>query len=118
MTERIAVGGLRTLGAPRTGKASSPTRTKTQQARSDEARKILQAEFRKALKLKEKISGEQQTSGDQKGRDVREAEKIRSLVASLEGMSRFAMSMHLLTPDENRALWANAMKRGLYEGWR
>ncbi|HVL91122.1 MAG TPA: hypothetical protein VM841_12895 [Actinomycetota bacterium] len=119
MTERVAVKGLRTLGAPPKAKRSAaPKRNKTQQAGSDMAKKVLQAEFRKALKLKEKLAGEQAALSDDKGRDVREAEKLRSIVASLEGMSRFAIVMGLLTPEENRALWANAMKKGLYEGWR
>jgi hypothetical protein len=33
-------------------------------------------------------------------------------------MNRFAMAMGLITPAESRELYAAAMKRGLYEGWR
>jgi hypothetical protein len=118
MTERVVARGLRTLGAPPAKRPPAPKRTKTQQANAELARKVLQAEFRKALKLKDKLAGEQQTLAGDKGRDVREAEKLRSIVASLEGMSRFAIAMGLLTPEENRGLWAAAMKKGLYEGWR
>jgi hypothetical protein len=38
-------------------------------------------------------------------------------VASVEGASRFAIRLRLLSPAQVRALWAEAMARGLYEGW-
>lgn len=118
MNQKPASGTLRTLGAPRVTRAASPKRTKTQTDLSQRARKTLQAEFRRALALKEKIAGEAAASSDSKGRDANQADKLRSLVASLEGMSRFAIAMDLLTPEENRAVWAAAMRKGLYEGWR
>ena len=43
--------------------------------------------------------------------------KLRTLVASVEGASRFAIRLRLLTPGQVRALWAEAMANGLYEGW-
>jgi hypothetical protein len=38
-------------------------------------------------------------------------------VASVEGASRFAIRLRLLSPAQVRALWAEAMGRGLYDGW-
>ncbi len=38
-------------------------------------------------------------------------------MASVEGASRFAIRLRLLSPAQVRALWAEAMDRGLYDGW-
>jgi hypothetical protein len=117
--ERIKVSGLRTLGAPGKPKAAKPKRSKSAGATADKARKVLRVEFRKALELKQKLADEAKVGGEEKGHaPARQAEKLRSLVASLEGMSRFAIAMGILTPAENRALWADAIKKGLYQGWR
>ena len=118
MSDHVSVKGLRTLGAPKRGRVVAPKRSKAADALADKARTTLKAEFKNALALKAKLAGEETASGPGKGRDARQADKLRSIVASLEGMSRFAIAMGLLTPAENRALWADAMKKGLYEGWR
>lgn len=125
MTEdvrRVSLEGLRQLGAPtKPGrKAAAPKRTKAQAALADRARRLLRAEFRKALALKDKMAAESAVGGKEKGRDPGRdaAEQLRALVASLEGMSRFAIGMGILTPAENRAIWADYMRKGLYEGWR
>jgi hypothetical protein len=110
--------GLRTLGGPSKPAADAPKRSKADEALATKAVEVLKAEFDKALELKEKIAGEAVESSEQKGRDPRQAEKLRSLVASLEGMSRFAIAMGLLTPAENRGIWSEYMGKGLYEGWR
>jgi len=110
--------GLRTLGGPSKLSAEAPKRSKAEQALAAKGIEVLKAEFEKALALKEKLSGEAVESSEQKGRDPRQAEKLRSIVASLEGMSRFAIAMGLLTPAENRAIWSEYMAKGLYEGWR
>jgi len=110
--------GLRRLGAPSKPAAPAPKRSKAADALATKATDVLKTEFDKALALKEKLAGEAVESSEQKGRDPRQAEKLRSLVASLEGMSRFAIAMGLLTPAENRAIWSEYMGKGLYEGWR
>jgi len=38
-------------------------------------------------------------------------------VASVEGASRFAIRLRLLSPGQVRALWAEAMAKGLFDGW-
>ena len=91
-------------------------RSVTEQALATKATEVLKQEFDKALALKEKLAGEAAAGSGEKGRDARTAEKLRSLVASLEGMSRFAIAMGLLTAAENRAIWAEYMGKGLYEG--
>jgi hypothetical protein len=110
--------GLRTLGGPTKPSGETPKRSESDESLATKATAILKAEFDKALALKEKLAGEAVDSSEQKGRDPRQAEKLRSLVASLEGMSRFVIAMGLLTPAENRAVWSEYMARGLYEGWR
>jgi hypothetical protein len=117
-TSRINVSGVRVLGGPAKRTAKAPKRTKAQTDLAEKARKVLRAEFRRAMELKAKISAEAAASGGEKGRDPEQAEKLRSIVASLEGMSRFAIAMGILTPAENRAIWGDYVKRGLYEGWR
>jgi len=118
VTEPPKKQGLRTLGSPSKPAAPAPKRSKAQEVLAAKATDVLRAEFEKALALKEKLAGEAAESSEQKGRDPRQAEKLRSLVASLEGMSRFAIAMGLLTAAENRAIWSEFMGRGLYEGWR
>lgn len=118
MTEEIGASGLRSLGSTQKPKSKRIVRDAEEKALADKARKVLRAEFKKALELKRKLSAEQAASAEVKGRDAGEAEKLRSIVASLEGMSRFAIAMGILTPQENRAVWAGAIKQGLYEGWR
>lgn len=116
--ERVTVSGLRTLAdVEPTGEKTR--RSTTDEARAKKARATLEKEFEAALALKAKLRNEAQVGGDEKGRTIlRETEKLRSIVMSLEGMNRFALAMGLISPAESRELYADAMKRGLYEGWR
>lgn len=108
---------LRTLGAPKTKPAAAtPRRSKAQAALAQKALEVLRTEFDRALELKRKLADEANFASEAKGRSP--SEKLRSLVASLEGMSRFAIAMGLLTPAENRGLFSEYMGKGLYEGWR
>jgi hypothetical protein len=118
MTDKEKVSGLRTLGAPNKPAGRAPRRSAEAKALAEKAKSVLREEFAKALELKQKLATESATSADAKGRDAGESEKLRSIVASLEGMSRFAIAMKMLTPAENRAIWAEHIKQGLYEGWR
>ena len=117
--ERVKVQGLRTLGDVESTGKRTPKPPKTDAKLAEKARAALQKEFDAALALKEKLAAEAAIGGKEKGREsLRQSEKLRSLVASLEGMNRFALAMGLITPAESRELYADAMKRGLYEGWR
>jgi len=117
--ERVTVQGLRTLGDVEPTREPAPKRPKADKALAQKARATLQKEFDAALALKEKLAAEAAVGGKEKGREsLRQTEKLRSLVASLEGMNRFALAMGLITPAESRELYADAMKRGLYKGWR
>jgi hypothetical protein len=109
-------GGLRRLGAPSKAATPAPERSATDRALAEKAAQVLRAEFDRAMELKSKLSDEADFASEAKGRAP--SEKLRSLVASLEGMSRFAMAMGLLTAAESRAIFAEYMKQGLYEGWR
>jgi hypothetical protein len=108
--------GLRKLGAPTKPTEPAPKRSTADEALAQKAVEVLRAEFEKAMALKTKLTEEANFASEAKGRAP--SEKLRSIVASLEGMSRFAIAMGLLTPAENRAIFAEYMGKGLYEGWR
>ena len=79
----------------------------------------LRAEFERAFTLKASLRGEAEAGVSPTGRHTtaQDEAKLRTLVASVEGASRFAIRLRLLSPAQVRALWAEAMARGLYEGW-
>jgi hypothetical protein len=120
VTERIKVTGVRTLGAPQRPKAPPKLRrSKAQLELAERTRRTMRSEFKEALDMKAKLAVEGERGAKEKGREpTRQAEKLRSIVARLEGMSRLAIRLGILTPAENRALWAEAIHKGLYEGWR
>ena len=79
----------------------------------------LRAEFDRVFALKSSLRGEAQAGVSPTGRrtTAQDEAKLRTLVASVEGASRFAIRLRLLSPAQVRALWAEAMDRGLYDGW-
>jgi hypothetical protein len=79
----------------------------------------LRAEFERVFTLKASLQGEAEAGVSPTGRHTtaQDEAKLRTLVASVEGASRFAIRLRLLSPAQVRALWAEAMARGLYEGW-
>ena len=79
----------------------------------------LRAEFERVFTLKDSLRGEAQAGVSPTGRrtTAQDEAKLRTLVASVEGASRFAIRLRLLNPAQVRALWAEAMARGLYDGW-
>jgi hypothetical protein len=79
----------------------------------------LRAEFERVFTLKASLRGEADAGVSPTGRHTtaQDEAKLRTLVASVEGASRFAIRLRLLSPAQVRALWAEAMARGLYDGW-
>jgi hypothetical protein len=79
----------------------------------------LRAEFDRVFTLKRALQGEAEAGVSPTGRHTtaQDEAKLRTLVASVEGASRFAIRLRLLTPGQVRALWAEAMGKGLYDGW-
>ena len=79
----------------------------------------LRAEFERVFALKTSLRGEAEAGVSPTGRrtTAQDEAKLRTLVASVEGASRFAIRLRLLSPAQVRALWAEAMARGLYDGW-
>jgi hypothetical protein len=79
----------------------------------------LRAEFERVFTLKSSLRGEAEAGVSPTGRrtTAQDEAKLRTLVASVEGASRFAIRLRLLSPSQVRALWAEAMDRGLYDGW-
>ena len=76
-------------------------------------------EFERAFALKASLHDEAQAPVSPTGRrTTADAEaKLRTLVASVEGASRFAIRLGLLDPGQVRAIWSEAIGRGLYDGW-
>jgi hypothetical protein len=79
----------------------------------------LRAEFERVFTLKASLRGEAEAGVSPTGRrtTAQDEAKLRTLVASVEGASRFAIRLRLLYPAQVRALWAEAMANGLYDGW-
>jgi hypothetical protein len=79
----------------------------------------LRAEFERVFTLKASLRGEAEAAVSPTGRrtTAQDEAKLRTLVASVEGASRFAIRLRLLSPAQVRALWAEAMAQGLYDGW-
>ena len=79
----------------------------------------LRAEFERVFTLKASLRGEADAGVSPTGRrtTAQDEAKLRTLVASVEGASRFAIRLRLLSPAQVRALWAEAMASGLYDGW-
>ena len=79
----------------------------------------LRAEFDRVFTLKSSLTREAEAAVSPTGRraTAQDEAKLRTLVASVEGASRFAIRLRLLTAGQVRALWAEAMARGLYDGW-
>jgi hypothetical protein len=84
-----------------------------------EVAEALRAEFERVFTLKARLSGEAEAGVSPTGRrtTAQDEAKLRTLVASVEGASRLAIRLGLLGPGEVRALWAEAMDRGLFDGW-
>jgi hypothetical protein len=79
----------------------------------------LRAEFDRVFTLKAGLRDQAEAAVSPTGRrtTAQDEAKLRTLVASVEGASRFAIRLRLLTPGQVRALWAEAMANGLYDGW-
>jgi hypothetical protein len=86
---------------------------------SGEVAQVLREEFDRVLALKSSLRGEADAGVSPTGRHTtaQDEAKLRTLVASVEGASRLALKLRLLTPGQVRALWAEAMSNGLYDGW-
>jgi hypothetical protein len=82
-----------------------------------EAADALRAEFERALTLAESLRGEDGISPTGRRSTAADEAKLRTLTASVEGASRFAIRLGLLSPAQVRALWVEAAARGLFDGW-
>jgi hypothetical protein len=82
-----------------------------------EAVDALRAEFERALSLTESLRDEDGVSPTGRRSTAADEAKLRNLTASVEGASRFAIRLGLLTPAQVRALWVEAAGRGLFDGW-
>jgi hypothetical protein len=74
------------------------------------ARDLLDAEFARALEMKQRLGAETDPETS--------AAKGRAIIASLDGASRLALKLGLIDVAASRELFARAQRDGLYEGWR
>jgi hypothetical protein len=86
---------------------------------ASEVAQALRDEFERVFTLKGSLRGEADAGVSPTGRrtTAQDEAKLRTLVASVEGASRLAIKLGLLSPGLVRALWAEAMANGLYDGW-
>jgi hypothetical protein len=84
-----------------------------------EVTEALRAEFDRVFALKQSLLVESAEPVSPTGRrTTADAEaKLRALVASVEGASRVVIRLGLLDAGQVRALWSEAIGRGLYDGW-
>ncbi len=89
------------------------------EAPTGDAADALRQEFDRVLALKGSLRGEAEAAVSPTGRRTTASDeaKLRTLVASVEGASSFAIRLRLLSPGQVRALWAEAMAKGLFDGW-
>jgi regulator of RNase E activity RraB len=110
--ERMKLGGLRPLGSAEGREDKPEAPPELPEPLKKMAREMLESQFVEALVLKAKLL-------DEGGRDPEGTKaKIGALIASLEGASKIALKLGLIDVQTNKQLFADAMERGLYEGWR
>src|SRR6266511_1188970 len=78
------------------------------EAPTGDAADALRQEFDRVLALKGSLRGEAEAAVSPTGRRTTASDeaKLRTLVASVEGASSFAIRLRLLSPGQVRALWA------------
>jgi hypothetical protein len=88
-----------------------PARTPEQQALADKALALLREEVERIALLKAEFAAEKA-----RGAPAPPSARVEGAVARLEGASRMALRLGLVTPGEVRTVWAEAAKAGLTTG--
>jgi hypothetical protein len=90
--------------------ASHPERTPEQQALADAAVALLREEIERMAALREELLAEKE-----RGAPARPSPRLDMMAARLEGASRFALRLGLVTPAEARQVWHEAALAGLHD---
>jgi uncharacterized small protein (DUF1192 family) len=88
-----------------------PARTPEQQALADKALALLREEVERIALLRAEFAAEQA-----RGAPAVAPPRHEGAVARLEGASRMALRLGLVTPGEARTVWAEAARAGLTTG--
>jgi hypothetical protein len=94
--------GVRVLGqvGPATG---SPNRPVHDEALAARARELLREEVARVARMREQLAAEEAA-----GAPGRAGERLAGMVATVEGATRFALRLGLVSPGEARLIWAEA----------
>ena len=87
-----------------------PDRTPDQQALADRAIALLREEVEHMRAQREGFAEEQS-----RGAPAKASPRLDAMAARLEGASRFALRLGLLTPAEARQVWHEAAQAGLHD---
>jgi hypothetical protein len=100
---------VRELGEVRLS-GERPDRTPEQQRLATDALALLREEVERMAAQRAEFAAEQQ-----RGAPAKASPRLDAMAARLEGASRFALRMGLLTPAEAREVWAEAARAGLQD---
>jgi hypothetical protein len=101
--------GARELGEVRLAD-DRPSRTAEEQALADRALALLREEVERMAALRAEFATEQG-----RGAPATASPRLDGMAARLEGASRFALRLGLVTPGEAREVWAEAARAGLHD---
>jgi hypothetical protein len=87
-----------------------PDRTPDEQAATDRALTLLREEVARMTALRAELATEVG-----RGAPAEPTRRLDAMAARLEGASRFALRMGLVTPAEAREVWAEAARSGVHD---
>ena len=87
-----------------------PERTPEQQALADRALELLREEVARMRAQREDFAAERE-----RGAPAKASPRLDAMAARLEGATRFALRMGLVTPNEAREIWHEAAQAGLHD---
>jgi len=105
--KNIGGDGVRTLGVV-TRDSGDGGRTEVDPKLAEQARALLRDEVHRMAAARAEFAGEQS-----QGAPARTSGRLDAMSASLEGASRFALRLGLITPGEAREIWTEARAAGV-----
>lgn len=102
-------GNVREMGEV-TLDLDAPERTPAEQALADRAIELLGEEVERMVRMREQYAEERRL-----GAPGTASPRLDAMAANLEGASRFALRMALITPGEARLVWHRAMAGGVHD---
>ena len=103
MTREMPTGpGVRVLGTVEMT-TGSPVREPSEELLAERARELLREQIAQVARMREQLAVEEAA-----GAPGRAEERLAGMVATVEGATRFAIRLGLLSPAEARLLWAEA----------